>query len=63
VEQLRARKKELEDARLQLEQEHADLEREIERRENNGRTRAITHDVNQRIIEDDEDLLHFAWAS
>jgi hypothetical protein len=63
IEQLRVWQKELEDARLQLEQEHTKLKREIERRENSGRARAIARDMNRRIIEDDEDLPHFARAS
>ena len=63
VEQLRAQHQELKDARLQLEQEHAELEREIERRGYGGRARAMARDVNRRIIEDDGALPHFAWAS
>ena len=63
VEQLRARHQELEEARLQLEQEHVELEREIERREDGGCARAMARDVNQRIIEDDEALPHFTRAS
>ena len=49
--------------RLQLEQEHVELEREIERHRDGGRTRTIAHDINQRIIEDDGGLPHLAWAS
>ena len=63
VEQLRARHRELEDARLQLEQERVELEHEMEHRGDGGRARAITHDVNYWIIEDDRGLPHFAWAS
>ena len=63
VEQLRARYRELEDARLQLEQEHAELEQEIEHREDGGRAPAMARDVKQRIIKDDGALPHFARAS
>ena len=45
VEQLRARHKEIEDARLKLEQECV----ELERHEDGGRACAIAHDINQRI--------------
>ena len=40
-----------------------ELEREIERHGDSGRARAMAHDVNRRIIKDDEALPHFAWAS
>ena len=36
---------------------------EIEHHGDGGRTRAMAHDVNWRIVVDDEALLHFAWAS
>ena len=49
--------------RLQLEQERAELECEIKRHGDGGRARAIAHDINQRIIEDDGGLPHFAQAS
>ena len=60
VEQLRARHQELEDASLQLEQERAELECEIKHRGDGSRARAITNNINRRIIEDDGGLLHFA---
>ena len=63
VEQVKARHQELEEARLQLEQEHAKLDREIKRNIDSGCARAVAHDVNRRIIEDDEALPHFALAS
>ena len=63
VEQLKAQHQELKEARLQLEQERAELEREIERHGDGGRARAMARDVNQRIIEDDGALPHFARAS
>ena len=63
VEQLRARQQELDDARLQLEQERAELEREIECRGDGGRARAMAHDVNRRIIEDNGAFPHFAQTS
>jgi len=62
VEQLKARHLELEEARLWLEQECAELDREIERHRYGG-TCAMAYDVNRRIIEDDQALPHFAWAS
>ena len=40
-----------------------EVDREIERRGDGGRARAVAHDVNQRIIADDETLPHFAQAS
>ena len=63
MEQLRARHQELKDARLQLEQEHAELRHEMEHHGDGGRTRAIAHDINRRIIEDDGGLPCFARAS
>jgi hypothetical protein len=48
---------------LQLEQEHMELEREIECHGNGGRVHANARDVNRRIIKDDDDLPHFARAS
>ena len=39
------------------------LEREIERHGDDGRACAVAHDMNQRIIEDDEALPHFTRAS
>ena len=63
VEQLRARHKEIKDARLHLEQERVELEREIEHHGDGGRARTIAHDINRSIIEDDGGLPHFAWAS
>ena len=59
VEQLKAQHQELEEARLQLEQEHVELDREIERHGHGGHACAMAHDVNWRIIEDDEALPHF----
>ena len=63
VEQLKAQHQELEEARLQLEQERTELDREIERHGDAGRAHAMAHDVNRRIIEDDQALPHFAPAS
>ena len=63
VEQLKAHHQELEEARLQLEQEPMELEREIERHGDGGRARAMARDMNQRIIEDDESIPHFSRAS
>ena len=63
VEQLKARHQEIEEARLQLEQECMELEREIERHEDGGHARAMARNMNRRIIEDDEALPHFTRAS
>ena len=63
VEQLKARQREIEEARLQLVQECAELDREIEHRRDSGRARAMARDVNGRIIVDDEALPRFARAS
>ena len=46
VEQLKAQHQELEEARIQLEQECAELEQEIERHEDGGRAHAVAHDEN-----------------
>ena len=43
--------------------EYTEVDREIERRGDGGRARAMAHDVNRRIITDDETLPHFARAS
>ena len=63
VEQLKARHQELKEARLQLEQECVELDQDIERHERGGRACTMAHDVNWRIIEDDEALPHFTRAS
>ena len=63
VEQLKAQKQEINEARQQLVREYALVDREIERRGDGGHARAVAHDVNQRIIADDETLPHFSWAS
>ena len=60
VEQLKAQKREIEEAVIQLVQECVELDREIERRGDGGRARAMAHDVNQRIIIDNEALPCFA---
>ena len=54
---------ELEEARLQLEQEHTKLDQEIERHGDGGRACAMAHDMNRRIIADDEALPRFVRAS
>ena len=63
VEQLKARHQEVDEARLKLEQEHAELEQEIERYEEGGCACAMARDMNQSIIEDDEALPHFTQVS
>ena len=40
-----------------------ELEQEIEHHGDSGRARVVARDVNQRIIEDDEALPHFARAN
>jgi len=63
VEQLKAQHLELEEARLQLEQERTELNREIERHGDGGRVHAMAHDMHRRIIADDEALPRFSRAS
>ena len=63
VEQLRAQKWEIDEARQQLVWEYVEVNREIERRGDGGRARDVARDVNRRIIADDETLPHFARAS
>jgi predicted acylesterase/phospholipase RssA len=64
IEQLQARQHELEEARRGLEEECAQLEREImQRRAEGERARARACDVHWRIVEDDDGLLQFARAS
>ena len=63
VEQLKAQKREIEEARIQLVQECMELDREIKRRGDGGRACAMARDVNRRIITDDEILPRFARAS
>ena len=46
VEQLRARKREIDEAGQQLVREYAEVDQEIERCGNGGRSRAVAHDVN-----------------
>ena len=53
----------MDEAGLQLVREYAEVDREIERRGDGGSVRAMAHDVNRRIIADNETLLHFARAS
>ena len=63
MEQLWAWQKELEDVRLKLEQEQAELECEIAHRADGGHARAMALDVHRRIIEDDDGVPHFTRAS
>ena len=63
MEQLWAWQKELEDVRLKLEQEQAELECEIAHHADGGHTRAMAYNIHRRIIEDDDGLPHFAHAS
>ena len=45
-EQLRAQKREIDEARLALVQEYAKVDQEIERHGNGGHARTLAHDVN-----------------
>ena len=63
VEQLRARKREIKEAEIQLVRECAKVDREIERRGDDGGAHAMARDVNRRIMADDETLPHFTRAS
>ena len=63
VEQLRAQKREIEEAGIQLVQECVEVDREIECHRDGGRARAVARDVNRRIIADNETLPHFTRAS
>ena len=63
MEQLRVQKREIDEARQQLILEYAEVDQEIERCGDGGRTHAVARDVNRRIIADGETLPHFTWAS
>ena len=63
VEQLRAQKWEINEAGQHLVREYVEVDREIERRGDSGHARDVAHDINRRIITDDETLSHFAQAS
>ena len=63
VEQLRAQKQEINEARQQLVREYAEVDREIERRRDGGCACAVARDVNRRMIADDETLPRITQAS
>ena len=63
MEQLRARKLEIDDAGQQLVREYQNIEEEIKRRGDGGHACASARDVHRRILTDDGTLPHFAWAS
>ena len=63
MEQLRARKLEIDDAGQQLVREYRKINEEIKRHGDGGHARATARDVHQRILTDDGILPHFAWAS
>ena len=63
MEQLRARKLEIDDAGQQLVREYRKIDEEIKRRGDGGHARATARDVHQRILTDDGTLPHFARAS
>ena len=63
MEQLRARKLEIDDAGKQLVREYQRIEEEIKRHGDGGHAHAMARDVYQRILTDDGALPHFARAS
>jgi len=63
MEQLRARKLEIDDAGQQLVREYRNIEEEIKRREDGGHARTSARDVHLRILIDDGTLPHFARTS
>jgi len=63
MEQLRARKLEIDDAGQQLVREYRNIEEEIKRRGDGGHARTSARDVHRRILTDDGTLPHFARAS
>ena len=63
MEQLRARKLEIDDAGQQFVQEYRKIDEEIKHRGDSGHARAAIRDVHQRILTDDGTLPHFAQAS
>jgi hypothetical protein len=63
MEQLRARKLEIDDAGQQLVREYRKIDEEIKRRGDGAHTRAAARNVHQRILTDDGTLPHFARAS
>ena len=63
MEQLKARKREIDEARQGLVREYTEINSEIEHRKNDGRACATAHTVHQRILTDDGTLPHFARAS
>ena len=63
MEQLRAHQQEIDEAGQGLVREYADINREIERRKDEGRARATARTVHRRILTDDGTLPHFARAS
>jgi len=63
MEQLRARKLEIDEAEQGLMREYEEINREIERRRSSGRARATARDVHQRILTNDGTLPHFTRVS
>ena len=63
MEQLRARKLEIDEAGQGLVQEYADINREIERRVDGGHACATARTIHQRILTNDGTLPHFARVS
>ena len=63
MEQLRARKLEIDDAGQQLVREYRNIEEEIKRRRDGGHACTSARDVHRRILTDDGTLPHFARAS
>ena len=63
VEQLRARKREIDEAGQQLVREYVEVDQEIKCRGDGGHACTVARDVNRRIITDGETLPHFTRAS
>ena len=63
MEQLRAQKLEIDEARQGLVREYAEINRENELHGNGGRARSMARDVYKRIITDDGTLPHFTQVS
>ena len=63
IEQLRAQKLEIDEARQHLAREYREVDEEIKRRGDGGHARTTARNVHQRIVTDDGALPHFARAS
>ena len=63
VEQLRARKREMDEAGQQLVWEYVEVDEEIRHRGDGGHARAVAHDVNRKIIADGETVNTRFWST